>query len=36
MEVETYYFTRVQVLSPKYDMDAHMATLFGGEDRDLC
>ena len=27
---------RSQVLSPKYDMDAYMATLFGGEARDLC
>jgi hypothetical protein len=27
MEVETYHFTRC----PKYDMDAYMATLSGGE-----
>ena len=25
-----------QVLSPKYDVDASMATLFGGEASDLC
>ena len=25
-----------QVLIPKYDVDAYMATLFGGEVRDLC
>ena len=25
-----------QVLSPNYDMDAYMATLFGGEAWDLC
>ena len=25
-----------QVLSLKHDMDAYMATLFGGEDWDLC
>jgi hypothetical protein len=27
MEVETYHFT----WSPKYDMDAYMTTIFGGE-----
>jgi hypothetical protein len=31
MEVGTYHFT----WSPKYDMDAHMATLFGREAHDL-
>ena len=25
-----------EVLSPKYDMDAHMTTLFEGEAQDLC
>ena len=25
-----------QVLSPKYDMDAYMATFFGGEAWDMC
>ena len=25
-----------QVLSPKYEMDAYMATHFGGEPQDLC
>ena len=25
-----------QVLSPNYDMDAYMASLFGGEAWDLC
>ena len=25
-----------QVLSPKYDMDAYMASLFGGKAWDLC
>ena len=34
MEVVTYYFTWVP--SPKYDMDAYMSTLFGGEAWDLC
>ena len=28
--------TRALVLSPKYDMDAYMTTLFGGEAWDLC
>jgi hypothetical protein len=33
MEVGTYHFTRgpTYLLSLKYDMDAHMVTLFGGE-----
>ena len=32
MKVGTYHFT----WGPKYDMDVYMATLFGGEARDLC
>ena len=28
--------TESRVLSPKYDMDAYMATLLGGEAWDLC
>ena len=30
MEVETYHLTRV--VSPTRDMDAYMATIFGGEE----
>ena len=29
-------YTRSKVLSLKYDMDAHMTTLFGGEAHTLC
>ncbi len=37
MEVGFYHFTwGSQVLSPNYDMDVYMATLFGGEAWDLC
>ena len=34
--IGTYHFTRVQVLSPKYDTNTYMTTLFGGEARNLC
>ena len=37
MEVETYHFTWVfQVMSSKYDVDAYMVTLLGGEIWELC
>jgi hypothetical protein len=37
MEVGTDHFTwGPKLSSPKYDVDAYMATHFGGEDWDLC
>ena len=39
MEIVTYHSTwgpNFQALSPKYDIDVYMATLFGGEFWDLC
>jgi hypothetical protein len=35
MEVGNYHFTQVPGPKNKYDMDAYMATLFGGEAQDL-
>jgi hypothetical protein len=36
MEVVTYHLHKAQILGLKYDMDAYVATLVGGEAWDLC